>query len=427
MAAELHLGDETKLRMPNPFVRIDMQALRQAQANLADHAPAATDEYCEVRLDAIVGDSPVQVRAAFDPDGDDEDRALVESLRSDGQRLPVLLAESDATGEQRYLPLDGHRRIAALQHIGHPTVKAVVVHAETLECDLISLTANVRKNLAPMELARVVNRLETQHGLKPDEIAQRVGLTRSYVWDLRRLTKAPQAIRAALEANRVTAHLAMTLLKAPEDQQQQLLELADTYQLSQPQVARLLDEARENNLAPDEAAAKLHFIGSPTSENPSVGQPVAPAETQAKPETRSEEARTVTRAPEVAQTREEIIAYVRGAFPEVDVDQAAGLADLAVEHAQPRKVIQAACLMLLNKYDVTEAIEGAELSRREADIRRILSMLDLCLELEDLLRNHSYSRECAPMLAGLIRRLVATKRLALKLDKGQGETNAPDA
>jgi ParB/RepB/Spo0J family partition protein len=427
MTANLHLGDETKLRMPNPFAKIDMQALRQAQASQAESAPATTEEYREVRLDAIDGDSPMQVRAAFDPDGDDEDRALVESLRSDGQRLPVLLAESDATGQQHYVPLDGHRRIAALQHIGHPTVKAVVVHAETLECDLISLTANVRKNLAPMELAHVVNRLETQHGLKPDDIAQRVGLTRSYVWNLRRLTKAPQAIRAALEANRVTAHLAMTLLTAPEDQQQLLLELADTYQLSQPQVVRLLDEAKKNNLALDEAAARLHFTSSPIGETPPVSQPMATAETQQKREPRPEEAHTETRTPEVAPTREDIVAYVRNAFPEVDVERAAGLADLAVEHAQPRKVIQAACLMLLNNYDVTEAIEGAELSRREADIRRILSMLDMCLELEDLLRNNSYSRECAPMLAGLIRRLTATKRLALKLDKGQGESNAADA
>jgi len=427
MTADLHLGDETKLRMPNPFVKIDMQALRHTQASQAGHIPATTEEYREVRLDAIVGDSPMQVRAAFDPDGDDEDRALVESLQNDGQRLPVLLAEWETTGRQQYVPLDGHRRIAALRHIGHPSVKAVIVHAETLECDLISLTANVRKNLAPMELARAVNRLETQHGLKPDDIAQRVGLTRSYVWNLRRLIKAPPAVQAALETNRISARVAYALLKAPEGQQPQLLELADTCQLSEPQMDRLLEETKKNDLAPDEAAARLHFTSSPIGETPPVSQPMATAETQEKREPRPEEAHTETRAPEVAPTREAIVAYVRDAFPEVDVERAAGLADLAVEHAQPRKVIQAACLMLLNNSDVIEAIEGAELSRREADIRRILSMLDLCLELEDLLRNHSSSRECAPMLAGLIRRLTATKRLALKLDKGQGESNAADA
>src|SRR5690348_1125873 len=98
MAANLHLGDESKLRMPNPFERINLQAWRQIQAG--DVAPGAGsgDAYREVALESIAERGVWQVRSSFHPESDGEDRALAESLRSDGQRMPVLLVESEEAG-----------------------------------------------------------------------------------------------------------------------------------------------------------------------------------------------------------------------------------------------------------------------------------------------------------------------------------------
>ena len=111
------------------------------------------------------------------------------------------------------------------------------------------------------------------------------------------------------------------------------------------------------------------------------------------------------------------MAYIRDVFPEVSEEQAAGVVELAIDHTQPRKIVKAACLLVLSNWDPVRAIEGAELSVQDPQVRRVMNMLELCLELEGMLRTGTRSRECAPMLVGLMRRLLATKRLALKFEK----------
>jgi len=405
MAAELQLGDESKLHMSNPFERRNLKTLLPKSA---EQDIVGQDEYRDVPLAAINGQSGMQVRAAFDIDHDDEDRALVESLTSDGQRVPVLLAQTASGDSPQYTPLDGHRRIAALRHIGRSHVKAVVVRAATLEYDLISLTANVRKHLTPLEMAEALARLESEHSLKPDDVARRVGLTRSYVWRLRRLVKAPPAIREAVQANRISAHVAVALLKAPEEHQQAALELADSYQLSEPQVVRVLEESAKRKLTPDQAAQALLLISAPVNPSASELAPSLPA----SPEKRQSVGDGLGEA-----TREAIVKYALEMFPEVTEEQAGGVAELVIDQPQPHKLAKAACLLILSNWEPIRAAEGAELSTHDPQVRRVVAMLDLCLELEGMLRSGTYSRECAPMLVGLMRRLLATKRLALKLEK----------
>ncbi len=407
MTAELQLGDESKLHMSNPFERRNLRTLLPKPT---ETDTLGQDEYRDVPLPAISGQSGIQVRAAFDVDHDEEDRALVESLTSDGQRVPVLLAQTASGDSPQYTSLDGHRRIAALRHIGRSHVKAIVVHAATLEYDLISLTANVRKHLTPLEMAEALARLETQHSLKPDDVARRVGLTRSYVWRLRRLVKAPPAIREAVQANRISAHVAVALLKAPEEHQQAALELADSYQLSEPQVVRVLEESAKRKLTPDQAAQALLLIGAPENKPASATEPA-----QSLPAS-PEKQQSLSDGPGEA-TREAIVKYALEIFPEVTEDQAGGVAELVIDQPQPHKLAKAACLLILSNWEPVRAAEGAELSTHDPQVRRVVAMLDLCLELEGMLRNGTYSRECAPMLVGLMRRLLATKRLALKLEK----------
>ncbi|MCC6190649.1 MAG: ParB/RepB/Spo0J family partition protein [Anaerolineales bacterium] len=413
MTTELYLGDESKLRMPRRYNQLPARARRSAPVGAPAPVIGDGEEFREVPLGEIAGQSPMQVRAGFDPEGDAEDQALVESLKSDGQRLPVLLVEGPSDSVGHYVPLDGHRRIAALRHIGHPTVKAVIVRAGTLDCDLISLTANVRKNLTPIELAHAVQRLENNHKLEPDDIARRVGMARSYIWSLRRLTKAP-AVLAAVEENRIPAYVAFAVLKAPQEQQQRALELADTCELSEPQVAKLLAESKKHDISLDDAAARLNLVRWPVeAARPPVPDGVSVA-SDAKQLNKGPDAGPTTQ-PEM--TRDDIMSFVKEICPEVAVEQAGDVADLALDHAQPRKIVKAACLLVLSNWEPVKAVEGAELSAHDPLVRRVVAMLDLCLELEGMVREGNQSRECAPMLVGLMKRLVATKRMALQLEK----------
>src|SRR5688572_28090809 len=126
MSTDLYLGDESKLRMPNPYGHLNVQELLLARGGQPGQAAGNGEEYRQVPLTAIAGQSPMQVRAAFDPEADAEDQALVASLKVDGQRVPVLLVEAGSDSAGQYTPLDGHRRIAALRYIGQPTVKAII-------------------------------------------------------------------------------------------------------------------------------------------------------------------------------------------------------------------------------------------------------------------------------------------------------------
>ena len=59
MATPLYLGDESKIQMPNAFGSVNVQALRQAQAGERTSAPVIGEQYRDVRLSAVVGESPL--------------------------------------------------------------------------------------------------------------------------------------------------------------------------------------------------------------------------------------------------------------------------------------------------------------------------------------------------------------------------------
>src|SRR6266851_5557503 len=86
-------------------------ATLQHAPGLANLGQAAGPHYLTIELHAIIGASPLQVRAPFNPEADEQDQALLDSIASDGQRLPVLLLENPDTTPPTYTPLDGHRRI----------------------------------------------------------------------------------------------------------------------------------------------------------------------------------------------------------------------------------------------------------------------------------------------------------------------------
>jgi hypothetical protein len=64
--------------MPNVFGRS-----RQSRGIGSNARPVIGEQYAEVSLEAVVDDSPLQTRAPFDPAHDEDDAALLESLRSE--------------------------------------------------------------------------------------------------------------------------------------------------------------------------------------------------------------------------------------------------------------------------------------------------------------------------------------------------------
>lgn len=382
MPAKLYLGDESKIQMPNAFGDLDLEVLRQAHASVKTSTPVVGEQYREVKLSAIVGESPLQARAPFDADNDEDDGALLDSLASGAQRLPVVLAEVEGSAPPTYTPLDGHRRIAALRRLNQETVKAIIVQQGTLECDLITLTAHIRKNLTPLELARTIDRLRQRHHKTVKEIAQTTGLSRRYIEQLNSLLKTDPTLQAEVEDNHISATTARVLGQAAREHQPHLAQIAATNGLSDAKAKRLVQRIEATDETPEQAALALGFVSQSggAKANGRISDEVTTTDAQL-----SNVGPKRGRKPKLILTMESAVALVKNIFPEIDPQTAQALSALAVEQEANPTVLKIAGLRLMAGQEAAEALEVADRAAQNPGVRKILAFLDVCIEIQGLI------------------------------------------
>jgi len=151
--------------------------------------------------------NPNQPRKSFDDHKLDE---LAESIRQNGILQPVLVRPVD--GESFEL-VAGERRFRAAVQAGLrsiPAVSRVLNDRETLE---LALVENLqREDISPLECAEAYRRLLDEFGLTQDQVAERVGKSRSAVANTLRLLNLPLPIMESLERDEITEGHARALL-----------------------------------------------------------------------------------------------------------------------------------------------------------------------------------------------------------------------
>jgi len=162
--------------------------------------------------------SPFQPRAFMD---EEALRQLSESIRRSGVMQPVLVRvvrgggvtgrrpvavggaavpaapsrEGEGEGGERYELVAGERRWRAAALVGLKEVPALVRELSDVESAELALVENVqREDLNPVERARALRRLSERFGLTHEDVAGRVGLNRSTVTNLIRLTELEEEI-----------------------------------------------------------------------------------------------------------------------------------------------------------------------------------------------------------------------------------------
>ena len=413
MPTQLHLGDESQIKMPDVFGRTNAAALRHAQAAAELSAPIPGERYRDVKLNVITGESPLQLRACFDPEHDEEDRALVESLESDGQRVPVLLLEDPHSQAPALTILDGHRRIAALRQSNRETVKAVIFNQGSLECDLITLTANVRKHLRPLEQARAIARLRERHKLTVEEIAKRVGLSSRYITELKALLETDPAVQAALERGEIKAKAALVLGQAPREQQAQLAEIAAATGLSETDARRLVARIQGTGEPPEQASLALGIsVGEsterakPTADAPSSAESEAHGTLPAGPTSNSKHGQK----PGQVLTTAAAVTLIQSCFPEIEARAVQSLAELAVQHSANVNTLKAAGLLTLGGVQMETAVTAAQSTANNSAVRQLLRVVDAFVDVRILIGKGRCPPECAPMLVGLASQAAELKR-----------------
>lgn len=152
----------------------------------------------EIRLESIVP-NPFQPRTRFD---ETRLRELADSIREHGVLQPVLVRRK---GPDRYELIVGERRLRASRLAGLPTIPAVVRECTDRDMLLVALIENVqREDVNPVEQARAYRRMVTDFHLTQEDVAQRVGKSRSAVGNTMRLLSLPEPALAAIEDGRIS-------------------------------------------------------------------------------------------------------------------------------------------------------------------------------------------------------------------------------
>ena len=150
--------------------------------------------------------NPFQPRAVFDEVSIDE---LAASIREKGLLQP-LLVRPVANG---YQLIAGERRFRAAQRAGLDRVPISVREADDVEALELALIENLqRENLNPIEEARAFKRLGDEFDLSQEDIAMRVGKSRSAVTNSIRLLQLPPSVIAQLESGEISAGHGRSLL-----------------------------------------------------------------------------------------------------------------------------------------------------------------------------------------------------------------------
>jgi ParB family chromosome partitioning protein len=210
-------------------------ALIPATATEADVDESSPSALREVLL-TQVQPNPYQPRSHFDETALE---TLTTSVGEVGVLQPVLLRE---VAPDQYELIAGERRWRAAQKAGLTSIPALVRTADTNESLEQALVENLhRENLNPLEEAAAYQQLLDEFGLKQDEVARRVGKSRSTIANTVRLLQLPPVVQRLVAEGRLSAGHARALLGAPDSAfQQELAQLAVDEELTVREVEDLV-------------------------------------------------------------------------------------------------------------------------------------------------------------------------------------------
>ncbi len=167
---------------------------------------------------ALLKANPHQPRKTIDDETIDE---LAASIKEHGIIQPIVAEKADANGEN-YFIISGERRTRAAVKLGLKTVPVILRSFDENKKLEIALIENIqREDLNALEEALAYQEIMNLSNINHEELAKRVGKSRSAVTNSLRILKLPEEMREALRANKISAGHARSLLSVvnPADQQ----------------------------------------------------------------------------------------------------------------------------------------------------------------------------------------------------------------
>jgi ParB family chromosome partitioning protein len=158
-----------------------------------------------------IAPNPHQPRRYFD---EEALATLTASVAELGVLQPVLVR---ALGNDRFELIAGERRWRAAKRAGLPSIPVVVRTVDQVLSLEQALVENLhREDLNPMEEAAAYQQLIEDFSLTQEQVAQKVGRSRSGVANTLRLFQLPPAIQRLVAENQLAAGHAKALLGTPD-------------------------------------------------------------------------------------------------------------------------------------------------------------------------------------------------------------------
>ena len=206
-----------------------------------DHAATAPG-VIGVPLSSITP-NPRQPRS---PIREDDIKDLADSIREHGVIQPLIVTLAG----DGYQLIAGERRWRASRRAGLSQVPVVVKDVTPNEMLELALVENIqRSDLNALEEAQAYQQLTEEFGLTQDQVAKRVGKSRTAVTNTLRLLKAARQVQEALLEDKISEGLARALLGLKTKDQETALETALERDLSVRQAEDLVSTYRMSKLA----------------------------------------------------------------------------------------------------------------------------------------------------------------------------------
>jgi ParB/RepB/Spo0J family partition protein len=139
-------------------------------------------------------------------------RRLLASLAEVGQQTPIVVVAAEGQAD-RYVVIDGYKRMVALEQLGRDTVEAVAWPMSEAAAVLLDRSLRLCEHETALEVGWLLQELEKRFGYGLEELARR--FDRSVSWVSRRLALVevlPEAIQQQVREGKIPAQVALKYL-----------------------------------------------------------------------------------------------------------------------------------------------------------------------------------------------------------------------
>lgn len=171
-----------------------------------DNTPESTNQIAHISIESIHARKD-QPRKYFDNEALSE---LASSISVHGVIQPIIVRDMK---NGTYEIIAGERRFRASKLAGLSEVPCIVMEADELEAAQLALIENIqRQDLSPVEEAKAYKALIDSYGMSHEDVALKVGKSRSTVTNCMRLMELPEKILDMLSHSELSAGHARALL-----------------------------------------------------------------------------------------------------------------------------------------------------------------------------------------------------------------------